>query len=413
MDYSDTATEGPWTASLNRDGKDAFATSYVWDGTEEGLRIEPGEIEGCFITRYGGYYGRGLPEPFSISIPNAYYVNEKDVPEDAEIKELEFTMVFGSQIYDLYCRQLAGYYCAKDEEGKDIYYLLLIKVELSPDNKNFKMENGKLYFKDKDTPIEELYFEPAKTNENSSESSQDAGKKENAVYSQISQDVAASMMEKDDGHVIVDVRREDEYAEGHIPGAILIPNESIGTEKPNELPDLDQIILVYCRSGRRSKEASQKLADMGYKNVYEFGGIIDWKGAIVTDTEDFEDMTPTAIMVVRVGERSFTIDLSGNSSAEAFWEKIKEGGLKIDMSDYGGFEKVGNLPWSLPTNDEEITTKPGDLILYQGNKLTVYYDENTWNFTKLGRLNAGEEEIKEVFGGKADIKAEFYLEWTE
>ena len=91
------------------------------------------------------------------------------------------------------------------------------------------------------------------------------------------------MMELDDGHVIVDVRREDEYAKGHIPGAILIPNESIGTEQPSELPDLDQIILVYCRSGRRSKEASQKLADIGYKNVYEFGGIIDWTGEIVTD----------------------------------------------------------------------------------------------------------------------------------
>ena len=102
-------------------------------------------------------------------------------------------------------------------------------------------------------------------------------------YTQIDQETAKLMMELDDGHVIVDVRREDEYAKGHIPGAILIPNESIGTEQPSELPDLDQIILVYCRSGRRSKEASQKLADIGYKNVYEFGGIIDWTGEIVTD----------------------------------------------------------------------------------------------------------------------------------
>ncbi len=76
-------------------------------------------------------------------------------------------------------------------------------------------------------------------------------------YTQISQDEAREMMAKDDGHVIVDVRREDEYAEGHIPGAILIPNESIDVDPPKELPDFDQIILVYCRSGRRSKEASQ------------------------------------------------------------------------------------------------------------------------------------------------------------
>ena len=101
-------------------------------------------------------------------------------------------------------------------------------------------------------------------------------------YRQISQDTAKKMMEADDGHVIVDVRRQDEYDGGHIPGAILIPNESIGAEPPAELPDMDQVILVYCRSGRRSKEAAQKLFDMGYRNVYEFGGINDWTGDVVT-----------------------------------------------------------------------------------------------------------------------------------
>ena len=102
-------------------------------------------------------------------------------------------------------------------------------------------------------------------------------------YNQISQEEAKSMMEYNDGHVIVDVRRQDEYNEGHIPGAICIPNENIGDMQPEELPDLNQVILVYCRTGRRSKEASQKLYDIGYKNVYEFGGIVDWTGDVVTD----------------------------------------------------------------------------------------------------------------------------------
>ena len=100
-------------------------------------------------------------------------------------------------------------------------------------------------------------------------------------YRQISQEEAKAMMEADDGHIIVDVRTQDEFDEGHIPGAICIPNESIGDKQPEELPDLDQVILVYCRSGRRSKEASQKLADIGYTRVYEFGGIIDWTGEVV------------------------------------------------------------------------------------------------------------------------------------
>ena len=80
----------------------------------------------------------------------------------------------------------------------------------------------------------------------------DAAKKEGG-YTHIDMETAKQMMANDDGHVIVDVRSQEEYNEGHIPGAIVIPNESIGTEQPKELPDLDQVILVYCRSGNRSR----------------------------------------------------------------------------------------------------------------------------------------------------------------
>ena len=91
------------------------------------------------------------------------------------------------------------------------------------------------------------------------------------------------MMQEESGYLIVDVRRPDEFAEGHIKGAINVPNETIEGEQPEALPDPDQLLLIYCRSGNRSKEASQKLADMGYTNVYEFGGINTWQGEIVTE----------------------------------------------------------------------------------------------------------------------------------
>ncbi len=103
------------------------------------------------------------------------------------------------------------------------------------------------------------------------------------TYVQISQNEAKELMKQNEGYVIVDVRTQEEYDAGHIPDAICIPNESIGTERPAELPDLDQMILVYCRSGRRSKEAAQKLYELGYGSVYEFGGILDWTGEIVTE----------------------------------------------------------------------------------------------------------------------------------
>ncbi len=102
-------------------------------------------------------------------------------------------------------------------------------------------------------------------------------------YTRIDQETAQKMLEADDGHVLVDVRRQDEYDSGHIPGAILIPNETITTERPEVLADPDQIILVYCRSGNRSAQAAQKLADLGYTRVYDFGGISTWSGEIVKD----------------------------------------------------------------------------------------------------------------------------------
>lgn len=107
--------------------------------------------------------------------------------------------------------------------------------------------------------------------------------KSSPAFHQISQEEAKVMMAKDDGHVVVDVRRQDEYDAGHIPGAILVPNESIGCDSPEALLDYDQIILIYCRSGNRSKQAAQKLASMGYTNIYEFGGITTWTGDVVTD----------------------------------------------------------------------------------------------------------------------------------
>ena len=99
-------------------------------------------------------------------------------------------------------------------------------------------------------------------------------------YKQITMSEAVKMMETEKNYIILDVRRADEFAEGHIPGAINVPNEEIGTAEIAKLPNKSQLILVYCRSGRRSKEASEKLVKLGYTNIVEFGGILDWKGEI-------------------------------------------------------------------------------------------------------------------------------------
>lgn len=104
-------------------------------------------------------------------------------------------------------------------------------------------------------------------------------------------------------------------------------------------------------------------------------------------------------IIMNVNNYDLVIELIDNSSSRALIEKLKEGDIIVRAHDYGNFEKVGNLGFSLPTNDKRITTKPGDLILYQGNQLTIYYDTNTWTFTKLGEVvNVDGEKLKEILG---------------
>ena len=101
------------------------------------------------------------------------------------------------------------------------------------------------------------------------------------TYRQITMEEAVTMLEEETGYTILDVRTAQEYSEKHIPGAINIANESIGTEDIPELPEKDQLILVYCRSGNRSKQASEKLVKLGYTNIVEIGGINSWPGETV------------------------------------------------------------------------------------------------------------------------------------
>ena len=100
------------------------------------------------------------------------------------------------------------------------------------------------------------------------------------TYTSITMQEAKEIFETPGDYIILDVRRADEFAEGHIPGAINVANEDIADVEPEELPDKEQTIYVYCRSGRRSKEASAKLAAMGYSHIIECGGILDWTGSV-------------------------------------------------------------------------------------------------------------------------------------
>ena len=105
-------------------------------------------------------------------------------------------------------------------------------------------------------------------------------KDEGNSYKSISMSEAEEMMKNEKDYIILDVRTAEEYKEGHIPNAINVANETIGEDEIAELPNKNQLIMVYCRSGRRSKQAASKLVKLGYSNIVEIGGIIDWKGDI-------------------------------------------------------------------------------------------------------------------------------------
>ena len=242
----------------------------------------------------------------------------------------------------------------------------------------------------------------------SSEESFKEPQQELAAWQQISQQEAQRIMDEEEGFVILDVRTQEEYDEGHIPGAICVPNEAIIDTPPEELPDKDQLILVYCRSGRRSKEASQKLADMGYRDIREFGGINTWPGEIVTGetasnesqgTEDMQENSSEQSIKLTVAGRELDVTWSENSTVEALEELLKKGDITLEMSDYAGFEKGAPFPEELPQNNEPMNTDAGDIILYQGRQFVIYYDTNSWSLTPLGKVQGiSKDDLKSLLG---------------
>lgn len=130
--------------------------------------------------------------------------------------------------------------------------------------------------------------------------------------------------------------------------------------------------------------------------------------------ETAEPTQPTTqeetMIYAHIGQTTLTIALADNSSATAFADLLAKGDVTINMRDYANFEKVGPIGTSLPTNDEQITTVPGDVILYMGNQITIYYDTNSWNFTRLGKVQGlSQQELKAALG-TGDVTVVFSLQ---
>ncbi len=132
-----------------------------------------------------------------------------------------------------------------------------------------------------------------------------------------------------------------------------------------------------------------------------------------TGIPEIEVIRPTCVLVIEVNGKILYGHLEDNPSAKAFIEKLNSGGITVEMHDYGNFEKVGPLPWELPRTDSRITAGPGDIILYQGDQITLYYGENSWDFTRLARIESVTKG--ELLGllGAGEVSITFSLEWGE
>ena len=131
-----------------------------------------------------------------------------------------------------------------------------------------------------------------------------------------------------------------------------------------------------------------------------------------TDNQNKTNMKSNTIKLTVEGGRTFTATLEDNSSAKALREQLAKGDITVEMNDYGDMEKVGSLGINLPRNDRQTTTGPGDIILYLGNNLVIYYDTNSWNFTRVGKVDgvSTRKEMLDLLGGTGKISVTLSLE---
>lgn len=164
------------------------------------------------------------------------------------------------------------------------------------------------------------------------------------------------------------------------------------------MPCISIVIIVMAIIIFRILKENKKV-DNNYNEMNNISAIETQSNTIENINIDSKEEKIMNEFIIEVNNKELVVKVEDNSSSKALLEKLKAGDITINAQDYGNFEKVGDLGFDLPRNDKQITTKPGDVILYQGNKITLYYDTNSWNFTKIGEVtNVDSNELKSILG---------------
>ena len=226
-------------------------------------------------------------------------------------------------------------------------------------------------------------------------------------YKKISQEEAVKMMETGDC-LILDVRTEEEYNDGHIPNAVCLPVETIGSEAPAQLPDKDQIILIYCRTGVRAERAAKALADLGYTNVYDFGGIADWEGDIVTE-ESFDYGEPEAALTLEISGRQIYTNIITKTE---LLDAVGTSSFELSFRDEGSIKRAV-LPFTVSPEEKDTEVRTGDVLVCNGNEMLLILEEGTVRGERIGNFTGMTKgELEEIFG-EGDYTALMFLDWMD
>jgi rhodanese-related sulfurtransferase len=232
-------------------------------------------------------------------------------------------------------------------------------------------------------------------------------KQKTPPYKQISQEEARKMMEEEDC-VILDVRTEEEFNEGHIPDAVCLPAETIGSEAPAQLPDKDQVILIYCRTGIRAAGAAEQLAKLGYTNVYEFGGIVNWKGEIVKE-ESYDYGEPEASLTLEVSGRQIYTNII---MKKELLEAMGTSSFEFSFRDEGSVKRAV-LPFTVSLEEKDTEVRTGDVLLCNGNEMILILEAGTVKGERIGNFTGMTKgELEEIFG-EGDFTALMFLDWMD
>ncbi len=156
FNYAEIVDEGAWEGAVDRKNSRAFVSIYYWDGSEEGKRIEATTLDNCTVTKYGGFYGRGLPMQFSV-LPLKGNINDTNIPEDADVEDVTFTLVVTPEIRNIILSTAEIYYTAENPDGTTSYCHIVYEIELDDTNPYFEIKDGHLYNEDKsDSRLESI-----------------------------------------------------------------------------------------------------------------------------------------------------------------------------------------------------------------------------------------------------------------